>query len=104
MVPVIAAALNVNWLPGVTRKTISEVERDYQRYRSIIDDNAGRPADVLDNVVDDVDDLFEQDWILEEDSGSCFTTEDHSAIAKAWAKLSRTVLPSGLDVSNLGKV
>lgn len=37
---VMAYAVSVNWLPGVAFKIISEVDRDYRRYRGIVDVDA----------------------------------------------------------------
>lgn len=53
--------VDVNWLPIVQRKTTSEVERDYWRYRGVIDGDVGLPADVSADVVNDVVDLFAQE-------------------------------------------
>lgn len=39
-------------------KKTSEVKRDYRRYRAIIGDDAGRPADVPADFVDDINDFF----------------------------------------------
>lgn len=62
-------AMDVNWLPAVTRKTITEGHCDYQRYHGILDDNTGQPADVPADVVDDVHEMFsnEVDWERMED-------------------------------------
>lgn len=61
VMPVVAPAVHVHWLAGVTRETISKVERDYWWYRSIIDKGADQPVDVSAKVIDDRDDVFAQE-------------------------------------------
>lgn len=43
--PVMVSATNVNRLSGVTRRTISEVERSYRQYCVVIDEDKGEPDD-----------------------------------------------------------
>lgn len=58
LVSIKAPAIDVKWLCGVTFNTVSEVENDYRRYCSIIDDDAGHLADRPADVVDDLDSVF----------------------------------------------
>lgn len=60
MVPVRTPAVDLNWLPGVAHKPISEVERDYRPYRGTVYDDAGHTVYVPADIVDDVDDVFAQ--------------------------------------------
>lgn len=41
LVPLMAPALNLNWLPGVSRKKVFKVGYDYRRYCVIIHDDSG---------------------------------------------------------------
>lgn len=59
--PLMVPTLHVNWFPGVGRKSISEFERRYRWYRVIVDYDAGQPADVQANAIDDLDDVFGQE-------------------------------------------
>lgn len=102
-VPVIARAVHVNWLPGAARKTLSEVESDYQRYCDTVDEDAGQLADVPANVADDFDNVLGQEALREGDAGWSFTADHCSGIATALARLSRTVRTSGSDFYYLVK-
>lgn len=62
VVPVLVPAVDVNWLPGVTRKKISRFESDYERYCAV--NNYGRS--LPDNVPDDVFDYLEVIFAQEE--------------------------------------
>lgn len=94
-------AVDVKWLHGKSRKTLSEVERDYQHYRYIIDHDLGLPADVQADLVDDIDNVFAQEALWQEDGGSFFTADDRSAIVTALARLSKTVSGLGSDFATL---
>lgn len=52
-VPIILPVVHVNGVPGVSRNTLSEVERDYRQYRKMTDDDSGELADVFADVVDE---------------------------------------------------
>lgn len=53
-----ASPIVFKWLSGVKCRTNFENERNYRRFRGINDDDAGNPADVSANAVDDVDEIF----------------------------------------------
>lgn len=53
-----APAVHVKRLPVVERETTSEVKCDCRRYRGIVEDNAGQPADVLADKAGDLDDIL----------------------------------------------
>lgn len=61
VVTLLARFVDVNWLPGVARRTISDVSRDYRRYYGVFNDDWNLPADILAEVVDDLDDIFAQE-------------------------------------------
>lgn len=61
VVPVMARATDMNCLPGISRKTLSEFEHEYRLYRAIIDDDSGESTDILAEVVEDIFDLLAQD-------------------------------------------
>lgn len=56
--PVMAPKADVKQLPSVAYEKLFEVERDYRRYRSIVNEDAGQLADFPANVVKDRDDVF----------------------------------------------
>lgn len=58
VVPEFTPTVDVNWLPSMAGKTISEVERDYQRYRGVNDGDEDTPTDFPADFVDDLDDIF----------------------------------------------
>lgn len=60
LVPVMAPAVDVIWLPGVARRTFREVNRDYWWFRGIVDDGSSQPTYVPADVVDERDDVFTQ--------------------------------------------
>lgn len=71
VVPVIAAAVDVIWLPAVTSRTIFDVESDYRRYHEVNNDDWDLSADLPDEMIDYSDDIFSQEeiwkdcwWIL----------------------------------------
>lgn len=99
----IEPAIYVNWLPGVARKTTSEVMCDYKRFHGIVDDNKGQPFDVSANVADDLDDVFAHEVLWEGDGGSSFTDDDCSFITTALPRLSKRVRASRSDFANLVK-
>lgn len=83
-VPVMAPAVDVDDLPGVSRKTVSEVQRDYRRYPGIIGDVSRQPAAVPVDMVDDPDDAFAQEALWE---GYCLTARGKTReIARASGK------------------
>lgn len=48
-------AVDVSSLPGAPRRTIPKVERDYLRYRGIIEEEAGQLTEAPGDMVDDLD-------------------------------------------------
>lgn len=59
----LAQNVGVIWFCGVKGKTTSNIERDYQLYRAGIGDDDCIPADVLPDVVDDLEDIFTQEVV-----------------------------------------
>lgn len=98
-----APAIDVSWLPGLAPKTISEVERDYRRYRGINDDDSGQFADVSTDVVDDFDDVFAEKLHWEGDDESLFIAGHLSVTATALAWLSYVAPTSGPYFASLVK-
>lgn len=91
VVPGMACAIDVNWLPDVARKTKSSVDLNCRRYHVIVGDDAYQPADVPTDVVDDLGDVFAQDSKCEADGGSSSTANDRLFIAPALTRLPKTV-------------
>lgn len=58
---VISPTIDVNCPHDVTRKTASEIERNYQLYRVVTDDDERQPKDVLADEVEDLNDIFAQE-------------------------------------------
>lgn len=56
----------MDWLPGISRMTFSEVERNYRLYFVIINDDSGQVGEVPANVVGDLDDSLTQEALWEE--------------------------------------
>lgn len=56
MVSMLTPTVDVNWLPDVTSETISDVQRDYRRNRSLAHDNGEFASDVTAELVDDLHD------------------------------------------------
>lgn len=83
-----APFIDLNWLPGVTRRTISDVKHENRWNRGVIYDDAGQPAVVLANVVDDLDEIFLQETLWKWDGRSSFTVDHRSVITTAFARLS----------------
>lgn len=54
-------AIFVNLLPGMTLKTISEVQRNYRPYCSLTVDDEDQPVDFRADIVGDADDMFAQE-------------------------------------------
>lgn len=98
-----ALVIDISWLTDVTRKMISKVESDYRVYRGIFGGAAGQPADIAAYVIGDLDVIFTQKKVCEEDRESVFTAEDRSIIATVLACLSDIVRTLGSNVSNLVK-
>lgn len=61
VVPVGASAIDVKWLLVVSCELFSKFERDYQGHRVIIDEDSGKPADVSEDVVEDLGNMFTQE-------------------------------------------
>lgn len=59
--PLMAPAIEVTWLFGVTCRTISESWCSYRPYYGDIEDDARQPADVPANAVDILDGISVQD-------------------------------------------
>lgn len=85
-----APAIEVNWLPGVAGKAISDVDHDNRRYRVDIDSDEGLRADVPDDIVDDLDDVLVQSVLWEGVAISSFTADDCSVADPALVRLSKT--------------
>lgn len=64
----------------MVRKTISEVERDYLRYRIVQNDDDGTPADASADAVDALGDTFAQETLWKEDGGTSFTDDKREVI------------------------
>lgn len=64
MVPVLVPAIDVSWLPNVTRKMIYIVQDDYRRYCGVIDNCSCFPSDVRALIVGDFADVIEQAALL----------------------------------------
>lgn len=97
-------AVDVNLLSGVTRKMISDFERNCRLYRGDIDVGEDLAADIPANFVDYVDDIFSRERLSETSSGSSFTAGECSVISKALARLSKTVPISGSKLTDLVRV
>lgn len=101
--PVMAPAIDVNWIPGVACMTISEIDRAYWSYHVINGDDAGQPADIPADVENDVDDIFAQEALWEEDGGASFTADDRFVNVTSLTRLSKTITTSESDLSNFIK-
>lgn len=71
----------------MTRKTIYDAERDYQRYRRVIDDDGNLLADAPADVVDDLDYMFAQKALWKTGGGYSFTVGVSSVIITSLQKL-----------------
>lgn len=96
-----APTIDVNRLFGVARETISDIERDYQRYYGVINGNTGLPVDVLANVSDDLDDIITHESHWKGDVGSFFTADDRSVNVTALYRQSKTLSASGANLASL---
>lgn len=103
VVPVMVPAVDGNWLSGVVRKTLPEVERDYRRFYAIVYKDEGQLTDASSDVSDGLDDVFAQEGLLQGDGGLSFTTDYRYNVGTALARLSMTVPTSGSDLSILVK-
>lgn len=83
--------------------TFSELERDYRRYRAIVDEHERQPANVTVDRMVDLDDVFVQEALWKRDGESFSTAVDRSVIATALDTLSKTVSTSRSDLSKLLK-
>lgn len=101
VVLILALAVDFNWLPNVTCKTISDVQRDYSLYRVICADNSGFPSDVPAEIVHSVDDVSAQEALWETGKVSFFSVDDRLLIAMAFQRLSKTVPGSRSDFAYL---
>lgn len=63
LVHVVAPTIDFCQLPGVTHKTISNVEREYWLYHGATVDNTGQPAEEPGDVEDELDDSLTQEAI-----------------------------------------
>lgn len=57
VVGVFTPAVDVNFLQNMAHKTILDVQRDYRRYHSKVDDSGGSPKDFSAEFVNDLDDI-----------------------------------------------
>lgn len=99
--PVLAPAADVEWLAGVTRKTIANVKRDYRRYLKVVEDHCDLQYDVLAILLDGPDDIFAQKAFSENGGSSSFMTCDCSVIATALERLPDTAPTSDSELSNV---
>lgn len=74
--PVREAANDMNCFSGVTRKMISEAERDYQQYRGVIADDADQSVFASAGMMDDLEDVFALETFWERDAEPSFTVLD----------------------------
>lgn len=61
VVPVLAPAVDANWLRCVAGMTASTVQRDYKRYPGVVDEDDIFLSEVSAEVADDLDDIFVQE-------------------------------------------
>lgn len=54
----LASAVEVNWVTGVTHKTISDIQCGHLRYRGVVDNGAGLPDDVNSKAIDQINDII----------------------------------------------
>lgn len=91
IVPVLETSLYINRLFGVNHKTISDVELDYLRCCSVVNDNGYPSADVLADVFEGLDDLSAQKELLETGGCSFLLVSDHLDFTTSLQWLSKTV-------------
>lgn len=99
--PHLRPVVDFHWLPGLARKTVSEADPDDPRYHNDSYGDAGLPADVPVDVVDYLDNIFAQKALSDDDGEFSSTTRDRFVIARAPARLSRTVTTSSTEFANL---
>lgn len=99
--PLFATMFEVNWLSDVTRKKISDVQRDHGRYAAVLADNGRFPSDVPSEVVDDVDDVFAREALWETGDGSSFCDDGLLLIATALQRLPKNVPTSRSQFADL---
>lgn len=75
IVPVVALAIDVNWLAGVMHKTVREARYDYQRYHGVTDNDADQTTGVIADYIDDIDVILAQQVLWRGGGGSSFTTD-----------------------------
>lgn len=101
VVPVMEPEVDVNWLPNVTCKTISDVQPGYRLYRSVDDEDGGFPSNVAPELADNIGDTFAQDALWESGGDSSFSVDDHLVTATALQCLSKTVSSLGPQFADL---
>lgn len=101
VVPVMSTVMDILWILDVTCEPITVVERSNRRYRGVTDDDAGQRADVQDDVVDDLDDMFVQGALWKGEDGSFFTAENRSVRDTAFKRLSKTASALGPELADI---
>lgn len=101
VVSVLAGDIDVNWLSGVIRKTVSNVEYQYQRHCWMLNYDERQTADASADFVGDLDDLFEQEAHSEIGAGSFFIAGDRLVIVTALEGKSKTVPTSDYEFFDL---
>lgn len=89
VMPELERAADLNWVFGVSCKTVSEVELDYWWYPFVTVCDVSPPGDILADVVDDFDDIFPQKALWEGNRGSSFMTSNRWFITTALAAPSK---------------
>lgn len=85
----------------MTSKTLSDVQRDYRRYRAVVGDDGGFSSDVPAEVFDDVNDIFVKEALLETGRGFFLSANDRLVIDTAFHRLAKTVPRSGSEFADL---
>lgn len=101
VVPVLAPVANVNWLPNVARKTISDIQCGYRRYHSNIVVNGCFLTEFQAEFADELDDTFAQKALWETGDGFSFSANDTLVMATALQWLSKITSSSGAKLADL---
>lgn len=100
--PVMALAIDVQWLSGLTCKNIFDAEGDHIWSFGIVDDHTDFPSEILAEL-EVIDDAFAQVLLCETGSGSSFSPTDLLVIAAALQRISKTVPTSGVELIDLSQ-
>lgn len=74
--PVLLPVIDVQCLPGMSRKKIFNDERDYKQYLGVLDYGAGFPSEVEAEVVDNINDIVDQKPLWQTGRGTFFSAID----------------------------